>query len=261
MSRQAARGDTRRLRPTLDFALRLAAYIAVPAAVGLVALPSPIVRVLFQRGRFGAEDTAATARRWSGYAVGLLAFSGARIAAQAFYALGTSARRVLVGSSRSPSTCWPRCPHASAGAQGLALASSLGRLRESRRPRCGSAARLGLLGGRALALAARARSAASAPLALWCVSCGTLAPAGRLARKRLAGGHVAGARGVCERRAALSAPGARRRCSGCCAVAVEPCPRRAVIDSACALQVLGDRPGQGLHRGGRPPPVSRRSPR
>ena len=36
MSRQAAAGDTRGVAATLNFALRLAAYVSVPATVGLV---------------------------------------------------------------------------------------------------------------------------------------------------------------------------------------------------------------------------------
>ena len=38
---------------TLNFALRLAVFVSVPATVGLVLLSTPITRVLFQRGRFG----------------------------------------------------------------------------------------------------------------------------------------------------------------------------------------------------------------
>ena len=48
-------------------------------------------------------------RRAVWYAVGLAGFAGARIAAQAFYALGAAGhRRARGASSRSPSTSWPR---------------------------------------------------------------------------------------------------------------------------------------------------------
>jgi len=87
MSRQAAEGDTRALAGTLNFALRLAVYICVPATIGLLMLRMPITRVLFERGRFTSADTVATAQALSGYAVGLVAFAGARITAQAFYAI------------------------------------------------------------------------------------------------------------------------------------------------------------------------------
>ena len=76
------RGELAGLRATLEFALRMAAFVAVPAAVGLVLLGGPIVRVLFQRGEFSAADAVLTAQALTGYAVGLPAFSGTRIAAQ-----------------------------------------------------------------------------------------------------------------------------------------------------------------------------------
>jgi putative peptidoglycan lipid II flippase len=97
MSAQAARGEMVALRATLEFALRMAAFVAVPAAVGLVMLGGPIVTVLFQRGEFTASDAALTAQALIGYAIGLPAFSATRIAAQTFYALGDTRTPVLVG--------------------------------------------------------------------------------------------------------------------------------------------------------------------
>src|SRR6266700_830690 len=75
MSAQAARGDHAALRDTVSFSLRLSAFIAVPAAVGLVVLGHPIVRLLFQRGEFTASDALLTTQALAGYAVGLPAFS------------------------------------------------------------------------------------------------------------------------------------------------------------------------------------------
>src|SRR5207249_1592111 len=80
--------DRAGLAGTLNFALRLGVYVSVPATIGLVALRTPIVRLLFERGRFGPAETAATADALAWYAVGLAGFAGSRIAAQAFYAMG-----------------------------------------------------------------------------------------------------------------------------------------------------------------------------
>ena len=52
MAGQAARGEHRALVDTLGFSLRLSAFVALPAAVALVALGHPIVRLLFERGEF-----------------------------------------------------------------------------------------------------------------------------------------------------------------------------------------------------------------
>jgi putative peptidoglycan lipid II flippase len=60
--------------------------IAAPAAVGLGLLAEGTVSVLFQGGRFGADDVAQTARALTGYAVGLLGLIGVKILAPGFYA-------------------------------------------------------------------------------------------------------------------------------------------------------------------------------
>src|SRR5712691_2821199 len=67
MSAQAARREFTALRSTLEFALRLSAFVAVPATVGLLLLGGPIVQVLFQRGEFTAADAALTAQALAGY--------------------------------------------------------------------------------------------------------------------------------------------------------------------------------------------------
>jgi putative peptidoglycan lipid II flippase len=170
MARQAASGEHAGLVATLGFALRLSAFIAIPATVGLLALGDPIVRLLFQRGEFGAAEAMATSQALAGYAVGLPAFSAMRIAAQTFYALGDTRTPVRVGfltvivNVAFALLLMRPLRHA-----GLALASSLaayasllalyGLLRR----------RLGALGGAGLAVSLARTLAASVPLLLWCL--------------------------------------------------------------------------------------------
>ena len=99
MSAQAARRRVHRAAlPPLEFALRLSAFVAVPATVGLLLLGGPIVQAaLPARASSAAADAALTAQALAGYAVGLPAFSATRIAAQTFYALGDTRTPVLVG--------------------------------------------------------------------------------------------------------------------------------------------------------------------
>jgi len=199
MSAQAARGDTRALGDTLNFSLRLAAFIALPAAVGLMTLGSPIVALLFQRGRFGPDDAAATTLALIGYAVGLPAFSASRIAAQTFYALGDTRTPVLLGFVSVAANVvlalllmWP-LQHA-----GLALASSLSsyvnllglgwRLR----------VKLGPFGGRRMAASLTRTLCGSAAVFLWCLWLsplwdGSLRAAGWTAAAIVGGGLVYGA--------------------------------------------------------------------
>jgi putative peptidoglycan lipid II flippase len=68
----------------------------VPATIGLIVLAHPIVRVILERGRFTAADTAATAAALQFYALGLLAYSVVRIVSPIFYALGRSRTPVTV---------------------------------------------------------------------------------------------------------------------------------------------------------------------
>jgi putative peptidoglycan lipid II flippase len=170
MTAQAARRDYEALRATLGFSLRLGAFITVPAAVGLAALATPIVRLLFQRGEFGSAAAVFTAQALVGYAVGLPAFSATRITAQTFYALGDVRTPVYVGFvsvavnvALALVLMWP-LHHV-----GLALASSLsayvnllGLCWILRRRR-------GLLGGQGLGSSLGRTLGASLVLLVWCI--------------------------------------------------------------------------------------------
>jgi len=96
VSRHAAENDERRVRGTVADGLSLMLMLNVPATVGLVALATPIVRVIFERAAFTAADTAATAAALQFYAIGLVGYSVVRIASPVFYALGQNRTPVLV---------------------------------------------------------------------------------------------------------------------------------------------------------------------
>jgi putative peptidoglycan lipid II flippase len=87
MSAQAARRETEAFRETLSFGLRLVFFIMFPAMAGLITLRVPIVSLLLEHGQFDHISTEGTASAVLFYAVGLWAFAGVRIVAQAFYAL------------------------------------------------------------------------------------------------------------------------------------------------------------------------------
>lgn len=85
MSRQAAAHDYEAMKKTFGFSLRIVSFITVPAAVGLLVLREPIIRVLFEHGRFMAESTDLTARALLYFAIGLPAFAGIKLMVPAFY--------------------------------------------------------------------------------------------------------------------------------------------------------------------------------
>jgi putative peptidoglycan lipid II flippase len=85
MSHQAAARDIESLKKTFAFALRIVSFITIPATVGMVVLREPIIRVLFEHGRFDAVSTELTARALLYYALGLPAFAAIKLIVPAFY--------------------------------------------------------------------------------------------------------------------------------------------------------------------------------
>ncbi len=97
LARLAAADEMPRMRSTLGSAVALMLTLNVPATLGLIVLAVPIVRLLFERGSFGAADTASTAAAVQLYAVGLVGYSVVKILSPAFYALGSSRTPAAVG--------------------------------------------------------------------------------------------------------------------------------------------------------------------
>ena len=86
IAKYAAAGDWPNLANAYRKGMRLILVINVPAAVGLVVLAVPIIRWLFQRGAFSADDTALMQPVLAVYAVGLPFFSFVNLVLRAFYA-------------------------------------------------------------------------------------------------------------------------------------------------------------------------------
>jgi putative peptidoglycan lipid II flippase len=99
LARRAAAGDMAGLRDTLSRAIALVAFLTMPATVGLIVLGQPIVRLLFERGRFLSLDTQNTATALALYSIGLVAYTGVKVLAPAFYALGTPRVPLLASAS------------------------------------------------------------------------------------------------------------------------------------------------------------------
>jgi putative peptidoglycan lipid II flippase len=74
LSRRLRADDTSGGRDGFNRAVELSLALTVPAAVALMAIPVPLISVLFQRGAFTGEDTMATALAVAVYGLGLPAF-------------------------------------------------------------------------------------------------------------------------------------------------------------------------------------------
>lgn len=80
---EANHGEYSRL---LDWGLRLTFLLALPAAVGLAMLATPLISTLFQGGEFSPEDVVRTRDALIAYSVGLIGIILVKILAPGFYA-------------------------------------------------------------------------------------------------------------------------------------------------------------------------------
>ena len=126
LSRDAADGDADALRATLRRGLQMVLFLTVPSTVGLALLAHPIIRLIFEHGRFGPHATAQTARALSGYAVGLVAYSAIKVVAPAFYALGRTRVPLLASlSAVAANLLWNVLTFKHLGHVGLAVGTSV----------------------------------------------------------------------------------------------------------------------------------------
>ncbi len=86
LARQFSQADAAAFGRTLDWALRLAMLVALPATVGLVVLAVPILATLIQYQEFGQQDTYMTAMALAAYALGLPGFILIKVLAPGFFA-------------------------------------------------------------------------------------------------------------------------------------------------------------------------------
>ncbi|MDA9465323.1 murein biosynthesis integral membrane protein MurJ [Bradyrhizobium sp. CCBAU 53415] len=86
LTRAVAGSDREAVAHAESRALELATGLALPATLGLIVLAEPIVRLLFEHGAFGAEDSMATAHALMWLALGLPAHVLIKALSPAFYA-------------------------------------------------------------------------------------------------------------------------------------------------------------------------------
>ncbi|MDH4180803.1 MAG: murein biosynthesis integral membrane protein MurJ [Betaproteobacteria bacterium] len=127
LARHHADNDPARYSDLLDWGLRLALLLALPAALALWLLAVPLIATLYQYGRFTPADVYQVRLALIGYAAGLTALILVKILAPGFYArqnLRTPVKiavfTVLVTQAFALLLMWPL------GHAGLTLATSIG---------------------------------------------------------------------------------------------------------------------------------------
>ena len=97
LSKYHAAANTAEYSRLLDWGLRITVLLAVPAAVALAVLALPLIAMLFQYGRFAAEDAWMTRQALVAYSVGLVGMILVKILAPGFYARQNVATPVKIG--------------------------------------------------------------------------------------------------------------------------------------------------------------------
>jgi putative peptidoglycan lipid II flippase len=87
VSRFASLKDLTSVRSTLARGIRLACLLTIPCAIGFWFFSEPIISLIFQRHSFGFTDMLQTSAALRFYATGLVAYSGIKVLAPAFYAI------------------------------------------------------------------------------------------------------------------------------------------------------------------------------
>ncbi len=90
LSQRRAQKDHEGFAEVVEMGLRTAVFISVPAAVGLIMVANPVVRIICEHGLFTKADTVrvVTAIHW--YCLPICAFAAMHIMVRAFYSLEDS---------------------------------------------------------------------------------------------------------------------------------------------------------------------------
>jgi putative peptidoglycan lipid II flippase len=127
LSRAVATGNKGEFRETFSHASRLVILFTVPATVGLIVLAQPIVRLIFEQGRFGPDDTIQVAAALRCYAAGLISFAAVKIVTDGFYAIQDVRAPMIVSLVSMASNAflnWLFVDEMGLDHRGLALATS-----------------------------------------------------------------------------------------------------------------------------------------
>ena len=163
LAHHEAVGDRKSFVDGIGLSLRTAFFVSLPCVAATVALNVPIVRVLYQGGRFTPDSTTRTAAVFLCFTAGLWAFCAVQVLARAFYAQQDTRtpRRIavmMVGANfvLNAILVWPMRE------AGLALASSICGVGNMTLLWVHLRRKIGPIGGRAVAASAMKSAVAAA---------------------------------------------------------------------------------------------------
>jgi putative peptidoglycan lipid II flippase len=127
MTHRVAAGDEAGARSAQNRAIEFALLLAIPCVVAFLIIPDLIMRALFMRGRFTADDAHAAAMTLVAYTIGLVPFVLIRSVVAPFLARGDTATPVKAALTGTAVNIVLKVALMGSLAQvGLALATSIG---------------------------------------------------------------------------------------------------------------------------------------
>lgn len=96
LSKMASTGNFKEFRNTLSSSLKLVFLMTLPSACGLIVLGEPIIRLIYERGKFHETDTSMTAYALAGYSIGLTGYAAIKVLSPAFYALNDAKTPMII---------------------------------------------------------------------------------------------------------------------------------------------------------------------
>ncbi|MDR0675938.1 MAG: murein biosynthesis integral membrane protein MurJ [Elusimicrobiota bacterium] len=87
LSKSASFENFKELKKMLRDNINIMIYFIIPSTVGLIVLANPIVKLLFERGKFDTLATAMTSSTLQFYCLGLFSYACVKIISTAFYSL------------------------------------------------------------------------------------------------------------------------------------------------------------------------------
>ncbi|MDD2619307.1 MAG: murein biosynthesis integral membrane protein MurJ [Syntrophomonadaceae bacterium] len=87
LTQLSARGELEMFKRTSSLGIRAVFLLTIPASLGLMAIGEPVIRLLFEQGKFTASAVAITNEALLYYCIGLFAYSSLQVLNRSFYAL------------------------------------------------------------------------------------------------------------------------------------------------------------------------------
>lgn len=98
MAKSLAADDDLAFKSSIRKTMNIIIMFIIPICVGTMVLSSPIVKVLFQRGKFDVQDTIMTSNILTIYIMGIIAFSLRHVMSRAFYSLHDTKTPMINGT-------------------------------------------------------------------------------------------------------------------------------------------------------------------